>query len=275
VESSEKYVKMLAGIQHSDILWMFFIFLTVFSMKKSLLSLGLISTLVVLASIASAATPAPCTPTGTGTVQNAQKCELQKRQSALKEATKSRQTENKELRKSVSGEVREFRLENSGAIREAVKSLTGSNLESLRQVKSSGALLHKTMSGKTLEQKLSMSGAIEDQARAQIVAKFKNNPTLLIARLAVYDTNKAKRDQIRMNQLQTLMDRGGIRLMEVQEFARYVTAKTPSLTPAQKTELVKKIDAKLTSLQSAKNIPSADQKTMVEVLTTLKVALQK
>lgn len=243
-------------------------------MRKTLLSLAL--TTLTLASIAT-------THASTGKVDDrcapsdsapTEQCLAKTRLQEVREANKARQEANKALRATNTGALKEFHDTNSGAIRETTKSLTGADRDAWKEAREDRKEIVQSLSGKTVEEKLNSRSQVEDATRAAIEARYKNNPELLAKRLAVYDANKARRDQIASNRLTSLLERSTARAEQVSAFVKAVEAKLSTLTTEQKAKLSTKIDEQITKINASKVLTAEAKVSMVAELTALKAKLQ-
>lgn len=219
--------------------------------------------------------PDPCAMNASGAVMNPAKCDLQKKRDEMKKKIDERRAANQALHATNTGATRDFHMSNSGAIRDAVKSLTGAQRDEFRDAKEDQKDLRASMSGKTLEQKLSSRDALEAAQKAKLEAKYVNNPELLAKNLAVYEANKARRDEMIANRTETLLERSALSVEATKTFDTQVRANMSSLSPERKVKLVTKIDARIAKVQAAKGITAASQTEMVAILTALKADLQK
>jgi hypothetical protein len=270
----ESCVNSLAKNSYLPILSSAYYFLTLFSMRKTLLSLAL--TTLTLASIAT-------THASTGKVDDrcvpsdsapTEQCLARAHLQEVREVNKVRQEENKKLRATNTGALREFHDTNSGAIRETTKSLTGADRDAWKDARDDRKELVQSLSGKTVEERLNSRSGVEDATRVAIEARYKNNPELLAARLAVYDANKARRDQITTNRLTSLLERSSARADQVSVFVKSVEAKLATLTTEQKANISMKIDEQIVKINASKVLTAESKASMVAELTALKAKLQ-
>lgn len=244
-------------------------------MRKTLLSLVL--TTLTLASMstthASSGEADNRLCAGSGTTAS-ERCAARDHVQEVREANKARQEENKKLRATNTGALKEFHDTNSGAIRETTKSLTGADRDAWKDAREDRKEIVQSLSGKTVEERLNSRSQVEDATRAAIEARYKNNPELLAKRLAVYDANKARRDQIASNRLTSLLERSTAREEQVAALVKAIEAKLPTLTVEQKAKLSTKLDEQIIKINASK-VLTADAKTsMVAELTALKAKLQ-
>lgn len=128
--------------------------------------------------------------------------------------------------------------------------------------------------GKTLEEALNQRPQLEDTARIAIEARYKNNPELLTKRLAVYNANKTRRDEIATNRLTSLLERSSARSSQVSVFVKSVEARLSTFTPEQKAKLSAKIDEQISKINSSKVLTAEVKTSMTLELTTIKEKLQ-
>lgn len=181
---------------------------------------------------------------------------------------------NKSLRATNTGALKDFHVSNSGSIREITKSLTGSDRDAWKDARDDHKEVVQSLSGKTIEERLNTRPQLEDTARIAIEARYKNNPELLASRLAVYDANKARRDQITTNRLNALLERSSARAGQVSVFVKSVESKLATLTAEQKVKISTKIDEQIIKINASKVLTAEVKASMVAELTALKVKLQ-
>lgn len=210
---------------------------------------------------------------GSGTVAS-ERCAARARLLEVREANKARLEANKALRATNTWALKDFHLSNSGSIRETTKSLTGSDRDAWKDARDDHKEAVQSLSGKTIEERLNTRTQLEDTARIAIEARYKNNPELLASRLAVYDANKARRDQITTNRLNALLERSTARAGQVSVFVKSVEAKLTTLTPEQKVKISIKIDEQIIKINASKVLTAESKTSMVVELTALKIKLQ-
>lgn len=244
-------------------------------MRKILLSLALVTTALsgMTATHASSGMTDARGCAGSGTTAS-ERCMAREHLREVHTANQIRHEENKELHAANSGALREFHATNSGAIREATKSLTGADRDAWKDAHNDHKELVQSLSGKTVEEKLNTRDQLEDATRATIEARYKNNSELLAKRLAVYDANKSRRDQITTNRLTSLVERSTARAEQVSVFVKAVEVKLSILTTEQKAKISSKIDEQITKINASKVLTAEAKTAMVTQLTALNTKLQ-
>lgn len=195
---------------------------------------------------------------------------------ALQEKTRITRERNQELRQESQGARQEFRTENSGAIREMRQSGTGADREAIKKAQDERRNYISSLSGMSLEQKSFYLSGIEDMIRNEIETRYANaTGALQASRMLVYAENALRRAEALANQIDLRASRGSLRLSEVDAMITKITAELPNLSVEKKTKLAKKIDQKITKIQSNKRLPEASKTEIIAKLTALRNALLK
>lgn len=244
-------------------------------MRKILISLAVLTAALMsmATTYASSGTTDNRWCAGSGTVAS-ERCAARARLLEVREANKVRQEANKSLRATNTWALKEFHTSHSGSISETTKSLTGADRDAWKDAREDHKEVLHSLSGKTIEERLNTRSQLEDTARIAIESRYKNNPELLASRLAVYDANKARRDQISANRLNALLERSSARANQVSVLVKSVEAKLSALTTEQKAKISTKIDEQITKINASKVLTAEAITSMVAELTALKAKLQ-
>lgn len=195
---------------------------------------------------------------------------------ALQEKSRQVRDRNKDLRQESQDARQEFRTENSGAIREMRQSGTGADRDAIKKAQDERRNYISSLSGMSLEQKSFYLSGIEDMIRNEIETRYANaSGALQASRMLVYTENALRRAEALANQIDLRASRGALRLSEVDAMITKITAELPNLSTEKKTKLAKKIDEKITKIQSNKRLPETSKTEIITKLTTLRNTLLK
>lgn len=240
-------------------------------MKKHILvSISfVVSLIVILTSLVSADQSYPQKDPCISGVVHTWACDRENKREEKRWEIRDRREENTHLRRENSGALQDFRSDNSGAIRDSRETHSGAEYVGRRDMHD----IEKNMSGKTVEERLIERDRLESTERAKIESKYVNNPELLAKRLAVYEQNKSRRDQIVANRMENLIVRSALTLEKIQVLDTQIRENMNNISPDRKRKLVTMIDKKLEKLSQAKGLTASTIAEITRILTTLKTDL--
>ncbi len=188
---------------------------------------------------------------------------FQEKARQLREKNKALHTENKDA-------LKEFRTENKDALKETRKSLTEEQKIEIQKAHDDRKAYIESLKDLTPEQKALKLTELEAKIKAEIELKYQNNTGALTTRMEVYQKNAERRIEMMTNQLEIRSSRGTLRLSEVDAMITKITAELPNLSTEKKTKLAKKIDEKITKIQTSKRLPDTAKTEIITKLTSLR-----